>query len=306
MMGFFQILVLVVSSISLLFKSRMVQIDFSAPIPIAQKNIPSTFVIGINNRFHFTISKISVQRRYGSKKKWIRLNDFPRGRKEERIKIQFAKPGNHEVFLTKVKIYDVFGIYHVTRKLKLKDNVLILPEINSVPVRLGEAIRYFQGEADVYDELRAGNDPTETFQIREYRDGDKIQNIHWKLSAKMDELYVKENGFPKACPVVIMLNEADVEELAKISFSIMDAECPHFVSWYSESKSQIIRGRVDDEESFYLMLTTYMQDHAPGMRDDLAELYRQKYYENNFIHWIDIDKRVLIDGQRYRNEEILL
>ena len=52
------------------------------------------------------------------------------------------------------------------------------------------------GDADVYDDFRPGNDSSEIFDVREFRDGDKIQSIHWKLSAKMQELVVREDSQP--------------------------------------------------------------------------------------------------------------
>ena len=44
--------------------------------------------------------------------------------------------------------------------------------------------------------------------MRSFRKGDKIQSIHWKLSAKADELIVKENSLPKACAVTVIANPA--------------------------------------------------------------------------------------------------
>lgn len=133
-------------------------------------------------------------------------------------------------------------------------------------VRLSESARNFVGEALVYDSLRSGDDASEVFKLREFQDGDKLKNIHWKLSAKMDELIVRENGFPKACSTVLILegvgavsgknkrrqkaSEAFLQVAASLSFSMMDKECPHYVAWLSKRYQEVKRIRVDDEESF--------------------------------------------------------
>ena len=43
---------------------------------------------------------------------------------------------------------------------------------------------------------RPGDDPSELYDIREYRAGDRISRIHWKLSERGEEVYVKEGGLP--------------------------------------------------------------------------------------------------------------
>ena len=71
-----------------------------------------------------------------------------------------------------------------------------MPKITPVMIEVGLASRYFQGEAEVYDDKTGGAAVSEVFQIRSFQPGDKIQNIHWKLSAKEDELMVRENSLP--------------------------------------------------------------------------------------------------------------
>jgi hypothetical protein len=47
-------------------------------------------------------------------------------------------------------------------------------------------------EEAVHERNAKGNDTSEIFEIRNYRSGDRPQQIHWKLSAKEQELMVKE------------------------------------------------------------------------------------------------------------------
>lgn len=44
----------------------------------------------------------------------------------------------------------------------------------------------------------------EIMQLREYEEGDEIRSIDWKLSAKMDQLYVKVTQDEKVIPVMII------------------------------------------------------------------------------------------------------
>ena len=51
-----------------------------------------------------------------------------------------------------------------------------------------------------YSGSRPGDDPGETFDIREYREGDSIRQIHWKLTGKMDRLIIREKVFLLTIP----------------------------------------------------------------------------------------------------------
>ena len=49
----------------------------------------------------------------------------------------------------------------------------------------------------------------------------KRQSVHWKLSARTDELMVKENSLPKACAVAIV---ADLRGIKTVSYTHLKAQ----------------------------------------------------------------------------------
>lgn len=51
---------------------------------------------------------------------------------------------------------------------------------------------------------RHGNDPSETYDMREYSPGDDIRAIHWKLSSKYDTLYLRQSSEPSHYDVMLM------------------------------------------------------------------------------------------------------
>ena len=204
--------------------------------------------------------------------------------------------GNYEVHLRRIRIYDFFGLCFVTKKFPSKKNIQVMPELIHVPVILTSPVKNFFGDSDIYDEERAGHDNSEVFGIRPYVAGDKMQSIHWKLSAKTDELMVREKSLPKVCPVVLFLDYRAggrrrqesfgtfLEIGASISFSLMDVGCPHYVSWYEEQIQDITRIRVDDEESFYLFLSEYLKEQGKKIPDDIKTLYDEKYRAERYLY----------------------
>ena len=245
---------------------------------------------------------------------WVSIPNVSIGECKHMVALEIKGAGCHDILVKQIKMYSLFGLISLSRKGKDFSSVLILPDIHSVNVEVTESVRNFLGDADVYDDFRPGHDSGETFEIREYREKDKLQSIHWKLSAKMDELMVKENSMPKACAIVLMLEfqpfrkkkrkkkewnaSAYLELAASLSFALMDEKCPHFVAWYSAEKEGICRIRVDDEESFYLFLDAYLREIIPEKKD-IREEYRKDYKNEWYLHDIKINEKLEI----YKNGE---
>lgn len=210
------------------------------------------------------------------------------------FQLTLEQAGNYEMSIRQIRIYDLSGLFYLSKKSKEAANVLVLPEYYPVNIRLTEGVRNFIGDAPVYDTLRSGDDASEIFKLREFQDGDKLKNIHWKLSAKMDELIVRENGLPKACSTVLALeggkmqksSDAYLKVAASLSFSMMDKDCPHYVAWPSKRYQDIKRIRVDSEESFYEFLLYMLQDFDVENRESCLEQYREKYSAEALLHYL--------------------
>ena len=90
---------------------------------------------------------------------------------------------------------------------------------------------------------------------------------------------IRENSLPRACPIVLFLKDAIPEEYAA-----------HYVCWQSVSHSELLRARVDDEESFYGALTEYMRDGDLSCSLDLEEEYAGKYRGEQYLRTFVLDR----------------
>lgn len=229
--------------------------------------------------------------------------------------------GFYHIELKKVRIYDMTGMFYLNRKCTGSAKFYVLPKIVDVGVRLSEQTRNFYGESDSYDDFHPGQDQSEIFDVREFRAGDRIQSIEWKLSAKQDELYVREGSLPMACPVVLFLEASNRKKnyedflvvAAGISFSLMDAACHHYISWYSESRQDIVRYRVYDEESFYEFFAIYLTEKKSRGAESLEEMYNRKYPNDHAANRLMLKEdpilmqngRVILDAGKDNIEEKL-
>ena len=66
----------------------------------------------------------------------------------------------------------------------------------------------YSDDSEVYAEDRPGPDLTETFQIREYQEGDSIRQVHWKLTSKLDKLIIRDPSLPVTRSVMVFWERA--------------------------------------------------------------------------------------------------
>lgn len=314
LIGFALFLLLLFSVAELIYRYITVHTHMEIPIFIAEQELPISLGFRVRNKGFFPTGHIklcigiknTLEKR--GKSDWLSVSGAVPGTEQFDFKIVLHHAGNHEIYIKKLRIYSITGLLFISKKCKDTGGILVMPKIHAVGVTLAESTRHFVGDVEVYDDIRSGSDATEIFEIRSYQPKDKLQNIHWKLSAKMDELMVKENSMPKACAIVLLAEteigkavqiSAFLELFASISFSLMDAKCPHFVAWYSKEKDDITRIRVDDEESYYLFLNHYLADVNFIEGKDIRMEYRNKYKGEIYLHDLCIkgDLQIYQDGE---------
>jgi len=316
MVGFSLAVLAAASLVYLLIERARIRVDISIPITLATQNRPFYVRLEEKGSTHLLHPGVRAKLTYGDelatarKSEYIFLSHTGRGRKKKReracdCRVVITEPGSYVFKLESIRLYDWSGLFYLNRRVGAEAHALVLPTPQAIGIVLGDRVRNFFGDADTFDDLRPGYDPSETFDIREFRDGDRMQSVHWKMTAKTDNLMVKENSLPKACPVVLFVTpQADrwkkqLAMLASLSYSLMDAGCPHFVTWDSKVQNDLIRTRVDDEESYYICLTTLMQDISTEKGGDICEEYRRKYRGEFYLHGLSVsgDGTLMMDGE---------
>ena len=90
-----------------------------------------------------------------------------------------------------------------TKPGSAQQEVLVYPaelQLNTQLLRRPETI--ISGE--LYDQNRKGQDVSEVSGLRDYAEGDSLGSIHWKLSSKLDNLVVREFGYPSNYNILIL------------------------------------------------------------------------------------------------------
>lgn len=111
--------------------------------------------------------------------------------------------GYYKVGQVRVEIYDPLMLNKRVINFNKEIDITVYPKI--VPLKQ----KMVQSQ-DFYGTLKASRrtieDRTNIINIRPYMPGDQLKNIHWKLSAKRDELHTKEFEQTVSNKLLIMVN----------------------------------------------------------------------------------------------------
>lgn len=110
--------------------------------------------------------------------------------------------GSFAAKLTRVTVYDPLRIIRFSRRADGVMQLVFLPRKISVE-GLGEI---FCGERGAAVRQNQSGDINEFSHAREYAMGDIFQMIHWKLTAKLDELMVKQYDANNDCRTAVLCN----------------------------------------------------------------------------------------------------
>jgi uncharacterized protein (DUF58 family) len=161
--------------------------------------------------------------------------------------VKMAHCGRVDLLVRRVQVLDTLGLFALNVSPKNGANpagsVYVLPELQSRSIQTDEAADLGLDSAS-YSTEKAGGDPSEIFQLRDYREGDPRHSVHWKLSSRMNRLIVREFGLPlnPSLHFLLELREDSSPDAAEsmlgtmLAFSeyLMARDVTHSVSWISE------------------------------------------------------------------------
>ncbi len=299
LLGCTHMFLMALSFFYILYEMESVRITLDMPPVMADQGESVHIRLRVKRRYRGCCGIIRVQvavvrkdLRSATRHKWLRMES---GLESADCFLSIAEPGSYEILLRRVRVYDLTGLFCLEQRRAVRGeraSLGVLPRIYPMGISLSEAVRGFVGEAEMYDSVRSGTDASETLQLRPFRDGDELRNIHWKLSAKEGELIVRENSMPKGCAVSVLVEsvavggEAMLQCVASLSFCLMDRECPHYVAWYNDGLQDIVRVRVDNEESFYEAQLRLLREGGAKGKTDIVARYREKYSGEPVLHRI--------------------
>ena len=160
------------------------------------------------------------------------------------------------------KIYDFCGIFFLPVRLKFHSEVIIkpIPEKPSVMPDIGSAVILGY-------KPKPGGGFSDFYELRQYREGDSLKNVHWKLSSKYDDLIVKEPSEAICKRLIVKIEMTDEPEENDFILARLAYVCNEFIAAgtefyaYESSKGIIapIRSKEDVDLFFYSVYSAVEQ-----------------------------------------------
>lgn len=187
------------------------------------------------------------------------------------LRLEIA-PEHCGIIQIKIKRVDLYDLMHLFRSkireraLKNTDNscnILISPEIFPLNIELTTAtlVNY---ESDVFSKNKSGDDPSEIFDMHEYKPGDKLNRVHWKLTAKLDEFFIKDYSLPINDSICLIFDsrlntnraggrsyeafDVCMEAMFSVSAYLSDMSVPHSVIYLDNETEKLEKFNIDDPD----------------------------------------------------------
>lgn len=111
--------------------------------------------------------------------------------------------------IIKVKVYDYLGLFSLSLKLPEKRHIVVMPHLerpDPMPIFPIDKIN------NKGMKPKPGGGFAEDYDLREYRIGDPLNAIHWKLTSKLNKLVIKEPLISEKGKIFICFNLFGGEE----------------------------------------------------------------------------------------------
>lgn len=176
--------------------------------------------VRVELRFHnrFTGEDRSVKLRYDAML-----------RADARVELPTDSCGAIVCSVTRMTVSDLLSLWHLPRRCgeSVRCTVLPQPIAPAQPIDLDAAL-----ERPMRLQVKYGGGYAEEHELREYRPGDPMNSVHWKLSSKTDSMIVREAQEPRNKTIYVILqkngeNDRGLELLYWLSLELCKRELKH-------------------------------------------------------------------------------
>jgi len=262
----------VLSIIALIVMWHSVSVSLSAPEPAVTRTEVGYLDLKLTNRSIFVSYDVCVRLMtentfYGSVGGSIlSLPLHAMDAYEKQLPVRYTMNGSYSYSIDAITVRDLLGF------ISLKKTVDARTEVNVYPESTGSADMNMSdmslGMTESEETVKKGHDFSDVSDVREYIPGDKLMSIHWKLSAKKDDLMVKDRVSMSDQQMVIVVSLAgepeQVDEVLTTAYGV-------------------VRAFVDDQ--IYVRLMWWSQarfgfeERQIMSQDDIREAFGDIYYE---------------------------
>ncbi len=258
--------------------------------PMAQKGNEAKGVLTMKNASLFSVRTATILHFHneltGEEDEEVLYATVPSKEKAEivfHVKSRYC--GRIKVSTKNVTLPDMIGFLLVPVKTKSASaGTTMLPVMfpSEVDLTLSSAV---SDENETYAQDRSGYDYTEMFKLREYVPGDNLHKIHWKLTAKTDEVIVREGSLPlqrsllvfwdKSVPGKMQPAEADAlaESISSVCQSLSESGYAYTLGW--KNGEETVMEETDNADELLSALPRLVSGAEEGLNENRRDFMEE-------------------------------
>ncbi len=252
------VLFLCFSVASVHFLKKHVSIKVSMPPGELPKNTDIYATISVSNdSFLFAMSaqvKVRIGNEFmgGVSEHKLSIPIRPKGTTKLSYPISSAYVGDLSINVSELVINDLLSMHTVDVDIDETARAYIFP--GGILEEEFDINAFEAGMDEVEESNLKGNDFSDVGEIREYIPGDSIKNIHWKLSAKKDDLMVKDRLRMSSGKLNVLLKvdrgnpevaDETMERMYGFCKNVIEKNTPLTIFWWSDKFNDLMISDVD-------------------------------------------------------------
>ena len=188
------------------------------------------------------------------------------------VPLDTSHAGAYLCQVEKARVYDYLGLFRLPVRAPAPVETVIRP-VPREPARLPNLSHFLVRQL----KPKPGGGFSEEHELRDYRPGDSMREIHWKLSVKTDRTIVREAQEPVRGLTLLTFDlrgtpgrvDATLEELLWLSQWLLDHDTPHQILWIDptdrETATAPIEAPADLEALLSRLLRTPLRPDTPSL-----------------------------------------
>jgi len=253
--------------------------ELEATAPQIPRGGSVSLTLRLDNRFHLPVARASYRLRIANRMtgqehlaKAVMRGVAPE--EDRRWTLETDHCGAIECQVERLWVCDCLGLFALPVRRPRLFTLLVTPlEEEPGPVELPE------GVGAPVPEQKSRTVFGENYELRDYRPGDSLRMIHWKMSAKRDELITREPPEDtRPLPVLTFdhcgpLAQVDraLDRLEGYSMALLAMERPHEVRWVHPETGALRCRAVAGERDWAECLAAILADPAPMQGRSIRE-----------------------------------
>ena len=268
-----------------LLGKRKIRLHIQPVFPLAKSGTCS-FTLGIEKPCFLPLLKLRTKvilKNTFSGEELSQIMEFPLSRGKTSLSIPCTSNccGRVLLSLSPCRVYDFTRLFYASVPSPQPEAAFFLPPVPLFEPE-GQAFSRAEGMEET-NSRRRGGDPSEIFDLRSWQAGDRLRDIHWKLSMRTEETIVKEHASPMLPPLRLYIhfcgNAAEQDGILETAAALGTAFCGNgmhielFWEDYSQGKDAgQLRSFLLQEQEEVLLCLQAMLSSVPNPNGNLSEL----------------------------------